>query len=151
MNLQYIKLLIVATGLSQADLARAAQVSRAAVCKWFQVKGEWVNIETNSLIKLAAALGVSPHELLKESTDLSALAPRFLWDSLYPSMEEFLYAVSRRRLPALARLIQVLGFRDSVKIAGKEIISLFPRYKNLIKPARRKNLEVIWPIYASKS
>ena len=74
----------------------------------------------------------------------------FLWDSLYPNMEAFVKAAREFRFPAIARLVQVCGFHESQTLLGKKIILEFDRYKKLIKPARRKQLEILWPLYASQ-
>lgn len=150
MYLQVFKNILIERNCRQADLARMAGVSRAAVCKWFKSKDGICNIETKTLFNLARGLGIPPELLLKKSEDLSYLSPRFLWDSLYPSMESFVFALSRGQLPAIARLVQVQGFHAATKIAGKKVIALFPRYKKYIKPVRRTALEVVWPLYRTK-
>lgn len=135
--------------LSRADLARIAEVSRAAVTRWFR-EGEktgWVNVETRTLLKLAKGLGISPHEFLNERMNLKQFETRFLWDRLYPDMESFVKALIQHRAPAMARLVQVLGFRDAKQVAGTSIITLFERYKKFIIPARRRQLEKLWLLY----
>lgn len=132
-------------GLRQSDIARLCGVTRAAVSKWFKAVGGICNIETRTLINLAHGLGLPPDVLLKECDDLSGLQTRFLWDRLFPSMEAFALALTRGNLIAMARLVQVAGFRAGVKIAGKKAVTLFPRYNKYLKPARRRELEVLWP------
>lgn len=135
--------------LSNATLARQAGISGAAVTKWFRQgqKTGWVNVETNTLRHLAENLQVPLASFLEEPTDLSSLRTRFLWDHLYPDMEDFTKAVAERREPALARLVQVLGFRAASAIAGQVIVKKFNQYKHLIKPVRRRELETLWPLY----
>lgn len=149
MYFQYIKNYIKLKSWNKARLAKAAGVSRAAVTRWFHA-GEtsgWVNVETGTLKKLAASLGVTPDRFLQPCPPLKPYHTLFLWDVLYPDMESFAKAITENRVPALARLTQVLGFHSARQAAGKKVIALFPRYKNHIKPARRKQLETVWELY----
>ena len=149
MYLQLVKNTMQSKRLTKADLARRAGVSRAAVTRWFRNADAagWVNVETSTLRMLAQGLGIPPHELLKERTDLRQFEKRFLWDRLYPDMESFVHALDEHRAPAMARLVQVLGFRDATRVAGSPILTQFERYKKHIIPARRRQLENIWPLY----
>lgn len=149
MYLQLVKNIMKSKGFSRADLARMAGVSRAAVTRWFR-EGEatgWVNVETGTLMPLAKGLGIEPAELLKERTNLKRYETRFLWDHLYPDMESFIKALREYRNVAMARLVQVMGFRDAKLVAGAAVISRFERYKKFVIPARRRQLEIIWPLY----
>lgn len=139
--------------LRKASLSRMAGVSRAAVTKWFKNPSPqgWVNVESRTLYSLASGLKVAPEVFLRQVPSFDHLAPRFLWDGLFPTMELFLVAAGRGDPPALARLVQVLGFHDASQIVGKRILSLFDHYKKFIKPARRRQLEILCPLYASKS
>lgn len=150
MYLQQLKYIASTKSLSQADLARMAGVSRAAVCKWFKAKDGIANVETRTLIKLANGLGIGPEELLRRQEDLSPFTARFLWDGLYPAMEDFIAALADGRLPAIARLVQVEGFARALQIVGHRAVKLFPRYKKYLKPSRRRELEIIWPLYHSR-
>lgn len=147
MYLQTLKILMVSRALSQADIARLAHVSRAAVCKWLKTPDGICNMEMQTLINLSEGLKVAPESLVKKIEDLSPLTALFLWDNLYPSMESFAAALAKDQLPAIARLVQVAGFHAAAKIVGKKAVILFPRYKKYIKPVRRKALESIWPLY----
>lgn len=153
MYLQQLKNINYINNLSASALARKAGVTRAAVSRWWRCADEngWVNVETGTLMRLAAALGVPPSLLLQRPIDLSAYTATFLWDALYPSMEEFLRAVAEQRRPALARLVQQLGFADARRVAGNAVLRKFPRYKQWIQPTRRKELELLWPLYTSKT
>lgn len=151
MYIQTLKNLMTTRRLSPADIARLARVSRAAVCKWFHSPAGFANVETRSLIKLAQGLEIDPKELLINSAHISHMSTLFLWDRLYSSMEEFALAIVQRQLPALARLVQVMGFNSARKIIGNNALKLFPRYKKYIKPVRRKQLEILWPLYLSKN
>lgn len=149
MYLQVLKNISFKRRLSRADLSRLAGVSRAAVTQWFK-KGEktgWVNVESKTLLQLAQALQINPSQFLEERVPLANFETRFLWDRLYPSMESFVQALNHRRLPAIARLVQEVGFHDSKKILGQIIVKKFDQYKKFIKPIRRKELEILWPLY----
>lgn len=149
MYLQQLKNISHKKGLNQADVARLAGVSRAAVSKWFHQAKQRVNMETKTLLQLSRGLGVAPEDLLKECPNLAPFQTEFLWDHLYLTMEDFVQALIQGQRPALARLVQVLGFHASSQVLGKRIISSFEKYKKYIKPARRRELEVLWPLYAS--
>lgn len=143
---------MISNGYNKADIADRAQVSRAAVTKWFQnaKPHALINVEIKTLMNLATALKVKPDYFLTPSPDLSGLTTSFLWDYLYPNMESFVEALSQYQWPAVARLVQVVGFHDAKKISGEKIFSDFPKYAKYIKPARRKQLEILWPLYTSK-
>lgn len=152
MYLNIIKNLMISNGLNKAAIAKRAGVSRAAVTKWFHNKDPkgWVNVETRSLLKLANALNINPETLLIPAPELDQETTTFLWDRLYPDMAHFVHALAQHQRPAVARLVQVVGFHDAGKILGRKIISDFPKYAKYIKPVRRKQLEVLWPLYNSK-
>lgn len=147
MYLQQVKNIMTAKGVRRADIAKMAGVSRAAVSKWFKSPEGEANVETRTLIKLAESLKIPPEYFLKKSEDISSFETKFLWDHIYPSMEEFVLALTRNHLPAIARLVQVLGFHSAEKICGISVLKLFPKYKKFIKPARLKELEILWPLY----
>ena len=149
MYLQLLKILKIINNLNNSKLAQAAGLSRAAVTKWFQSDKDKINMQTAHLFKMAENLNIPAQILLTPLADLTPFQTRFLWDSLYPDMESFLVAILEKRSPALARLVQVLGFHDAQKIAGKAIITGFLKYKKHLKPARKKQLEILWPLYAS--
>lgn len=152
MYLQVLKNIIKKGDLKKADIARLAAVSRAAVTRWFhQVnKDGSVNVETQTLIRLATGLGVPVERLLKPLPDLSLYHTEFLWDGLYLSMEDFVQALIQGQLPALGRLVQEIGFAKARRIIGKKVVLLFPQYEKFIKPVRREQLEVLWPLYTSR-
>ncbi|MBI2337495.1 MAG: helix-turn-helix transcriptional regulator [Deltaproteobacteria bacterium] len=149
MYLQTLKNIIVSKKLNQAQIAEGAGVSRAAVSKWFRGKSPLLNIETKTLFHLAQSFGFSPAELIETVPSLDEFNTLFLWDQLYPSMESFVAALRESRLPALARLVQVLGFHEASFVIGKKVLECFPHYKKFIKPKRRSELETLWPLYHS--
>ena len=134
MYLQILKNLMNLKRFKKADVARAADVSPAAVTKWFKGvnKEGWVNVESRTLFRLAAGLGVPAENLVKPAADLAPYQAEFLWDRLYPSMESFVQALTQDRLPALARLVQQTGFEESSRVVGKKAGSLFDRYRKFI-------------------
>lgn len=140
---------MVSRNIQRAQLARRCGVSRAAVSKWLAAKGDFVNVETQTARAIAQVLGVPLPSLFEPIGVLAPLETSFLWDHLYPSMEEFLIAVTRGTPVAMARFVQVMGFFKAEAVFGKKIVTAFPIYKLYIKPARRKSLETIWPLLAS--
>lgn len=153
MYIQAVKYIIISRHLSMADVARLAGVSRAAVSKWFSKARdrEWVNVETRTVFELAKNLGIEPAFFFQRMEDTSRYRIKFLWDNIYPDMEQFILALTCEGPEAIARLVQVLGFRKAQRIIGMGAVSLFGKYKKYIKPARRKQLEVVWPLYRSKA
>lgn len=132
-----------------AGLARKTGVSRAAVTRWFRKakKEGWVNVESKTLVALARGLGLSPDELLTERISLDSFETSFLWDHLYPDMESFVQALVQHQRPAMARLVQTVGFRSAIKILGGVILRRFEEYEKQIPPVRRQELERVWPLY----
>ena len=153
MNIQVLKIIVNEKNIRKAELARLSNVSRAAVTRWFLESAEtgWANVETNTLMKLGEALHVDPSIFLTKPQALKPLEPRFLWDRLYPDMENFLKGIGRGDRVALARLVQVLGFHEGKEVAGKKAIAEFSAYKKYLKPGRRKQLEILWPLYNSQN
>ena len=107
-------------------------------------------METRTLLALATGLEMSPEFLLKEVPGLEPFEVRFLWDRFYPSMEDFVQALVQGRPPAVARLVEVVGFRAAMRVVGKRVVRGFARYKRFIKPVRRRELEILWPLYNSQ-
>jgi transcriptional regulator with XRE-family HTH domain len=149
MNSATLKSLVLARGLSQADLARVVGVSRQTVSHWFS-KAREVNLYSSHLKKIANGLGVSVETLSRPLPVLAVAGERekweadLLWDKLYPNLESFLAGCVRGQPPALARLVQVCGLYQSHKIAGKQVWRKFPDFKRFIHPAYRQALEVVW-------
>ena len=135
--------------INKASLAKMAGVSRAAVTHWFQkpTRNGWINTETFVLMHLAKELQINPEVLLADRPNLTPLQNEFLWDLLYPNMETFLKALADFEYPAVARLVQVVGLHASHQLLGSNVLTKFQHYKLLIKPIRRKGLELICPLY----
>lgn len=150
MYLQHVINIMNSRKMNAAQLARHCHVSRAAVTKWFSAKENFVNVETKTARAIAQVLGVPLSHLFEPIASLSPFHTAFLWDGLYPSMEKLTMAVLRRDPVAMARFVQVAGFFKAEAVFGKKIITAFPKYKQHIKPARRKALETIWSLLVSK-
>lgn len=150
-----LSLAMVTRGLNQSDVARMAGVSRQAVSLWLREKSPG-DMRVSTLLSLARALGVAAGDLAEP---LPALAPEeerravteLLWDGLYPGLAEFCAALAREEEPALARLAQVYGLYRAAAAAGPAVWTGFPRYKRLIKPARRQGLERIWSLETTQA
>lgn len=153
MYLQNIKNIKKIKSLNDSNLATLAGVSRAAVHRWFAEieTGDWVNVETATVIRLADSLHLDPSFFLRKRKYLEPHKTQFLWDALYPDLESFCLALTQNQKPALARLVQVLGFHEACFVAGKKVLTEFERYKKFIKPVRCKQLEVLWPLYFQTS
>lgn len=132
-------------GLSQAELARRAGVTRQAVSAWFQVPT--ASVRGDTLLRVAKALGVRAEALARPlptgGVDMDTLTALFLWDGLYSDLVDFAIAVNRHEPEAIARLVQVHGLFASERIIGKVIWQRFPEYKRFIHPARRRELEIL--------
>lgn len=149
MYLQHVINMMNARKLNGAQLAKRCHVSRAAVTKWFASTDPFINVETKTARTLAQVLGVPLTQLFEPIAMLSQFHTAFLWDGLYPSMEKFIVAVMHGAPAAMARFVQVAGLLKAESVFGKKIINSFPKYKQHIKPARRKSLETIWPLLVS--
>ncbi|MBI4403604.1 MAG: helix-turn-helix transcriptional regulator [Deltaproteobacteria bacterium] len=151
MNAQTLKSYLLARGLSQSDLARAAGVTRQAVSHWLSSKEKGpINLFAKHAQAVAHFLGVTVEQLseflpiLGSPSDRKKWETELLWDRLYPDLESFIVGLMRGQRQALARLVQVCGFYEAAKIAGQQVWKRFPVYKSLIHPAYRKKLEIIW-------
>ena len=159
MDQMALRALMSVRNLSQADLARAAGVSRQAVSSWLRPgsssRCRTVQIRSETLLNLCEKLN-APYEFLVKSFPLSdnpamrrSLTAEFLWDSLYPSLEDFAAGIIRGEFNALARLTQVLGLFESAALAGRSVWKKFPRFKRYIMPQRRTECEQIWNLQTS--
>lgn len=134
-------------GLTQSDLAKAAQVSRQAVSQWFMRESDFVPIASNHLLNLSQALGVSADVLLGEIAEQAwweKETTNLLWDKLFKDLIDFLAAGNRGDLRALARAVEVYGLFASAQIFGNVVWEQFPNYKSYLPPVRRKELEQLW-------
>ena len=136
-----------ARGISQSELARRVGVSRQAVSLWLRQAGQ-VNVRARHLLRVSSALGVSAEELVEslpccEPDRRDTLRTRYLWDRLYPDIDDFAIALNRNEPKALARLVEIEGLYRAEKVLGARVWKQFEDYKRHIHPARRLQLEVL--------
>ena len=104
MTSRLIALILASRRINQSDLARAAEVSRQAVSRWLSGKA---GLRASNLFKLCRNLGLDPQLLLSENPLLSdadhwkRLEALYCWDQLFPSLQEFIVALSREDVRAL--------------------------------------------------
>lgn len=77
-----IKLLRIHKGLTQEELGNAVGVQKAAINKY--ETGRVVNIKRTTLQNLASALGVTPAELLDDTSDNKQQVSNFAFDEILP-------------------------------------------------------------------
>lgn len=147
MNIKTLKIITKLRGLTQAEIARKAGVSRQAVSLWF--KGSDVNVKSHHLQKLATELHLTADDLLQplsydSADDVRRLGATLLWDHLYPTIEDFVIALLQKKPQALARLVEVYGLFRASALVKKAVWKLFPKYKKFLPPIRRKQCERIW-------
>lgn len=134
-----------ARGLSQAEIARRAGVTRQAVSAW--LRQPTASVRGSTLLRVAEALGVRAEALARPlptgGVDMETLSALFLWDRLYPNLVDFAIALNRHEPEAIARLVQVHGLFAAEQIIGRLVWQRFPEYKRFIHPARRHELEVL--------
>lgn len=148
MNAQVLAVVLKLRRMSAAELARRTKLSRQAVSKWLSHNDPWVNVESNSMMKVSKALDVDPALLIQnlfpeDQKILQRWRATLLWDHLYESLESFVAALCREELPAVARYVQTFGILSTEKIFGKKVFKNFHRYAKYIHPAKRKELEVL--------
>ena len=68
---------------------------------------------------------------------------RYLWDGLYPDINDFAVALNRNEPKAVARLVEVEGLYRAEKVLGPHVWRQFQDYKRLLHPARRPQLELL--------
>lgn len=143
MNTHTLRAHLKAKGWSQAELARRIGVSRQAISLWF--KHEQATLRSDHLANLAEALGVSMEALCEPlpafGDDHGRLQAAFLWDRLYPALDDFAIAVNRWEPAAVARLVQVSGLYAAERVLGRRVWKQFANYKQHIHPARCQQLE----------
>lgn len=143
MNTHDLAIRIKAKGWSQAALAKRIGVSRQAVSLWFQ--REQASIRSEHLFKLCAALGVRAEDLVQPlpgfGVEHDQLMAAYLWDMLYPDLDEFALAVNAWQLEAVARLVQVAGLYAAERLLGRKVWQRFGDYQRYLHPVRRQQLE----------
>jgi hypothetical protein len=137
---------------NQSDIARAAGVTRQRVSQWFKEASPsgFVNIETKHLRSLCESFRIDVKDLLVALPGTTEVAAwqreetKLNWDKLYPDVISLLVAAVQGSPDAVARVVQEYGLFEASKLFGKSIWTHFPTYKRLMKPNRRKDLELIW-------
>ncbi len=89
---------------------------------------------------LTTKKGVVPDEVL------SRYRTAWLWDFLYPDVQQFVQAMFAGDLRAVARLVEVNGLLTAKKILGELVLEKFHEYKKFIPPVRRREMETLWGI-----
>lgn len=143
MNTNSIVSFLKARKVSNSELARRMGLSRQAISLWF--KSSQPSLRSKHLLKLAELLEV-PVEMLARplpgyGPEHERLKAEFLWDRIYPDLDDFAIAVNHWSPQALARLVQVRGLYAAERIMGKKVWQRFDSYKRFIHPARRRQLE----------
>jgi len=136
-----------ARGISQSELARRIGVSRQAVSLWLRKDGP-VNLQGAHLIRVSGALGMSVEDLVRplpcfEPDRHESLRVRYLWDRLYPDLDDLAIALNRDEPRALARLVEVDGLYGAERILGTSVWDRFADYGRFIHPVRRRQLETL--------
>lgn len=147
MNIETLRHISKFRGLTQSEIARAAQVSRQAVNQWFKQGDSFVPITSKHLLNLCRGTGISADVLINEIADRQWWeneTTNLLWDGLYDDLVSFLIALNEGDSRALARLVEVYGLFASTKIIGDSAWKEFPNYKSYLPPIRRSELEQLW-------
>ncbi len=145
MNTRTLSLIAKLNKKRASDLARTANVSRAAVSLW--MKQPNADVSDRHLFSLAEYLGVSmetlmqPLPLLADTNRVQTIETALLWDRLYASIGDFAIALARREFRAIARLVEVYGMFRAEKIVGRTVWTAFKTYKTRIPPVRRNECE----------
>jgi transcriptional regulator with XRE-family HTH domain len=138
-----VKSVIKAKGWSQSELARRVGVSRQAVSQW--LASDKTMVRGDHLMRVSEVLGLPAESLMRPlpgfGPEHDELKARFLWDRLYPDLDDFAIAVNRRELEAVARLVQVSGPYVAERLVGRMVWTKFADYARYIHPARRRQLE----------
>lgn len=158
-NLDSLQAISDLRGLSHSDLARAAGVSRQAVCEWFKPKDSPgagpVPVKSRTWENLSRSLNLPLEEFSRPlpltPEQAGALTTLLLWDKLYPDLVAFAAAVVDAEPPALARLAQTYGLHAAAKAGGAAVWRRFPEYARHLHPNRRGQLRKIWELHASRT
>ena len=143
MNTRTLVAHIKARGWSQSELARRVGVSRQAVSLWF--RSEEALVKSSHLLKVSEAVGVGAESLARPlpgfGEDHDRLKAAFLWDHLYPDLDDFAIAVVAWKPEAVARLVQISGLYVVERLLGVAVWRRFDEYKRYLHPVRRQQLE----------
>ena len=158
MYFKTINSMLLARGWSQSDLARVTGVSRQAVSKWLKGSAQ-VSMTSENLFKVSRALRVPAETLARPlpgyggDAEHDQLMAAYLWDRLYPDLDELVIAASRWQLPAVARLVEVDGLYATEKLLGKAVWRRFEEYARYLNAVRRGQLRALvqWRIAQTAS
>lgn len=153
MHLTVLKAVMAKRGQSQADIARAAGVSRQAVSLWFASERDFQNVRVATLLKLSDSLEIEPAELLEplpgmdDPVAVRRLAAEFCWDQAYPDIYRFLTALADAEPRATARFIESRGIYAAAAVLGHRIWDDYAGLRPLLAPVRRSELDTVWRIH----
>ena len=148
-----LKAAMAKKGYRQADVAKAASVSRQAVSLWFGAEGDFRNVHVANLLNLGAGLGVAPAELLQPLPGLASpaegrrLYAEFCWDRSFPDIYRFLVALAAGRPRAVARLIECRGIYEAAAVLGAQVWNAYPDLRTRLPPAQRTVVDAVWKIH----
>ena len=148
-----LKAAMAKKGYRQADMARAAAVSRQAVSLWFAADGDFRNVHVANLLNLSAGLGIAPAELLQPLPGLASPAEErrmyaeFCWDRSFPDVYSFLAALAAGRHRAVARLIESRGIYAAAAVLGAQVWDAYPDLRLRLPAARRTIVDAVWKIH----
>jgi transcriptional regulator with XRE-family HTH domain len=132
-----------AKGWSLAEFARRVGVTRQAVSLW--LSSPRAAVTGAHLLKAAEVLGLPAESLDRPLPGLGperdVLSAAYLWDHLYPALDDFAIAVNRWDLRAVGRLVEVGGLYAAERAVGRSVWKRFGDYARYIHPARRRQLE----------
>ncbi|MBN2492170.1 MAG: helix-turn-helix transcriptional regulator [Planctomycetes bacterium] len=136
-----------AAKLTPSDLARRIGVSPQIVSSWIQKDGP-AHLPEDDLSALSRALGVNAEDLERplpcfDTDEHNRLHARYLWDRLYPDLDDFAIGLNHLEPRAVARLVEVDGLYAAARILGEAAWDRFTSYKRFLPPARRRQLETL--------
>ena len=140
-------------GQSQADIARAAGVSRQAVSLWFASERDFQNVHVATLLRLSDSLEVDPAEFLEplpgmdDPAAVRRLAAEFCWDRAYAGIYRFLAALAAAEPRATARFIESRGIYAAASVIGQRIWDDYAGLRPLLPPVRRAEIDTAWRIH----
>lgn len=152
-----LKAAMAKSGYRQADVAKAAAVSRQAVSLWFAADGDFRNVHVANLLNLSAGLGIAPAELLQPLLGLEGRAEErrlyaeFCWDRSFPDIYRFLAALAAGQPRAVARLIESRGIYEAAAVLGLQVWDAYPDLRSRLPAARRAVVDAVWKIHRDLS
>ena len=151
--LSVLKAVMARRDHSQADIARAAGVSRQAVSHWFASEGDFRNVHVATLLKLSDSLEIDPAELLKplagmdDPAAVRRLTVEFCWDRAYPDIYRFLAALADAEPRATARFVESRGIYAAAAVLGHRMWDDYAGLRTLLPPVRRAEVDTVWRIH----